>query len=177
MDSMSTEDTSGSKSPGGPSALVSLLYLFAFLGFVFLVAAAGGAVTATSVGDWYQTLIKPPLTPAPWVFPVVWNFLYFLMAISAWLIWRTTGSFDRSGLPLAIFGAQLSLNLAWSILFFGLQNPLLAAVEIVFLDTAVLGTVVAFARFSRLAALLLLPYLAWALFATYLNIGIVVLNR
>jgi len=177
MDSMSAEDTSGSEPSGGPSALVSLLYLFAFLGVVFLVSAAGGAVTATSVGDWYQTLSKPPLTPAPWVFPVVWNFLYFLMAISAWLVWRTTGSFDRSGLPLAIFGAQLSLNLAWSIVFFGLQNPPLAAAEIVFLDLAILGTVVAFAKYSRLAALLLLPYLAWALFAAYLTVGIAVLNR
>ena len=173
----SNDPSPDNKARPGPGTLMSLVCLFGFLIVVFIVAGAGGAVTATSVGDWYQELVKPPLNPDEWVFPVVWNFLYFLMAISAWLIWRTTGSFDRSGLPLAIFGAQLSLNLAWSILFFGLQNPLLAAVEIVFLDLAVLGTVAAFARYSRLAAILLLPYLAWALFATYLNTGIAVLNH
>jgi tryptophan-rich sensory protein len=170
---MSTEEQSAAE---GPSTLTSILYLFAFLASVFLAAAAGGAVTATSVGEWYQTLIKPPLTPAPWVFPVVWNFLYFLMAIAAWLVWRLAGSFDRAGLPLAIFGLQLSLNLTWSILFFGLQSPTLAAVEVVLLDIAVVGTIVSFARYSRLSALLLLPYLAWILFATYLTIGIAVLN-
>ncbi len=173
---MSIEDKGAADPSGGPNTLTSLLYLFAFLAVVFLAAAAGGAVTATSVGDWYQTLIKPPLTPAPWVFPVVWNFLYFLMAISAWLVWRTTGSFDRSGPPLAIFGAQLSLNLTWSILFFGLKNPTLAAVEVVILDIAVAGTILSFARYNRLSALLLLPYLAWVLFATYLTIGLAVLN-
>lgn len=174
---MSTEDNSVSDPAGAPSAIISLLYLFAFLAVIFLAAAAGGAVTATSVGDWYQTLIKPPLTPDPWVFPVVWNFLYFLMAISAWLVWRTTGSFDRSGLPLAIFGVQLSLNLTWSILFFGLKSPTLASVEAVILDIAVAGTIASFARYSRLSAVLLLPYLAWVLFATYLTIGIAVLNQ
>ncbi len=174
---MSTEDNSVSDPAGGPSALTSLLYLFAFLAAVFLAAAAGGAVTATSVNDWYQLLEKPPLTPVPWVFPVVWNFLYFLMAIAAWLVWRTTGSFDRSGLPLAIFGCQLSLNLTWSILFFGLKSPTLASVEVIFLDIALIGTIASFARYSRLSAILLLPYLAWVLFATYLTIGIAVLNQ
>lgn len=173
---MSTDDKSAGRPAEGPSTFISLLYLFAFLASVFLAAAAGGAVTATSVGSWYQTLIKPPLTPEPWVFPLVWNFLYFLMAIAAWLVWRSAGSFDRSGLPLAIFGAQLSLNLTWSILFFGLMSPTLAAVEAVFLDIAVIGTVAAFAHHSRLSALLLLPYLAWVLFATYLTIGIALLN-
>jgi translocator protein len=160
----------------GPSALVSLFYLFVFLGVVFAVGAAGGAVTATSVGDWYTTLEKPALTPAPWVFPVVWNFLYFLMAIAAWLVWRAAGSFDEAGFALALFGAQLSLNLAWSIVFFGLQSPALGVLAAIALDIAIGGTIFAFLKFSRLAAFLLAPYLLWALFATYLTLGIAVLN-
>lgn len=171
---MSTEQSP--RAAHGPSALMSLLYLFAFLGVVFATAVAGGAVTATSVGDWYVTLEKPLLTPEPWVFPVVWNFLYFLMAISAWLVWRIAGSFDAAGFPLALFGTQLSLNLAWSIIFFGLKNPPLAILGIVVLDIAIALTIFAFLKFSRLAALLLAPYLLWALFATYLTIGIAVLN-
>ena len=160
----------------GPSALVSLFYLFVFLGVVFTVAAAGGAVTATSVGDWYVTLEKPAFTPESWVFPVVWNFLYFLMAISAWLVWRSAGSFDEVGFALALFGAQLSLNLAWSIVFFGLKSPTLGILVSVALDIAILATIVAFLRFNRLSALLLAPYLLWSLFATYLTIGIAILN-
>ncbi len=174
-------NTEPAKAPGqhaeSPGALASLFYLFVFIAVVFLVAAAGGAVTATSVNDWYPTLEKPPFIPAPWVFPLVWNLLYFMMAIAAWLVWKATGSFDRSGYPLAIFGAQLSLNLAWSILFFGLKNPVLGVIDVVFLDVAVAATIIAFARFSRLAALLLLPYFFWSLFATYLTIGVAVLNR
>ncbi|MBX3446270.1 MAG: tryptophan-rich sensory protein [Parvibaculaceae bacterium] len=174
---MSTEP--GSPAPGAeaPSALISLFYLFVFLLVVFAAGAAGGAVTATSVGDWYQALEKPPLTPASWVFPVVWNLLYFMMAISAWLVWRAAGSFDRAGFALALFGAQLSLNLAWSIVFFGLKSPVLGVIDILLLDAALVGTILAFAAHSRLAALLLLPYLGWALFATYLTVAIAVLNR
>ena len=174
-------NTEPAKIPGhsaqNPGALASLLYLFVFIAVVFLVAAAGGTVTATSVNYWYPTLEKPPLIPAPWVFPLVWNFLYFMMAIAAWLVWKATGSFDRSGYPLAIFGAQLSLNLAWSILFFGLKSPVLGVIDVLLLDVAVAATIIAFARFSRLAALLLVPYFFWSLFATYLTIGVAVLNR
>lgn len=174
---MSTEPGNASPGTDAPSALVSLFYLFVFLIVVFTVAAAGGAVTSTSVGDWYQTLEKPPLTPAPWVFPVVWNLLYFMMGVSAWLVWRAAGSFDKAGFALALFGGQLSLNLAWSIVFFGLQSPVLGVIDILLLNGALVGTILAFAAHSRLAALLLLPYLAWALFATYLTVAIAILNR
>ncbi|ABS62251.1 TspO and MBR like protein [Parvibaculum lavamentivorans DS-1] len=160
----------------GPSPLVSLAYLFVFLAVVFLAAAAGGAITSTSVGTWYQDLAKPALTPARWVFPVAWNFLYFLMAISAWLVWRAAGSFDRAGFALSLFGIQLSLNLSWSIVFFGLMSPSLGIAAIIALDLAIIGTMLAFFGISRLAALLLVPYLGWTLFATYLTIAIAVLN-
>src|SRR5690606_27069613 len=105
-----------------------------------------------------------------------WNFLYFLMAISAWLVWRAAGSFDAAGFALALFGAQLSLNLAWSIVFFGLQSPALGVLCAIALDIAIAGTILAFLPVNRLSALLLVPYLFWALFATYLTVGIAILN-
>lgn len=172
---MSTETTR--RAPvTGPSPLISLGCLFIFLGVVFVAAAAGGSVTATSVGGWYGGLVKPFLTPAPWVFPVVWNFLYFMMAIAAWLVWRAAGSFDRAGFALSLFGIQLSFNLAWSIVFFGLKSPVLGVAVILALDVAIAGTIWAFLHTSRLAALLMLPYLAWSLFATYLTVAIALLN-
>tara|TARA_R110002110_G_scaffold66876_3_gene182769 strand:+ start:6610 stop:7137 length:528 start_codon:yes stop_codon:yes gene_type:complete len=173
---MSTDDIRSPATESGPSALVSLVYLFTFMAIVFIAAAAGGAVTATDSGVWYASLVKPALTPAPWVFPIVWNSLYFLMAISAWLVWRAAGNFDRAGPALCLFGIQLSLNLSWSIVFFGLQSPILSLINILALDLAVAGTIFAFLKTSRLAGTLLVPYLGWALFATYLTAGVVVLN-
>jgi len=170
-----TPRTAAKESPG-PGALLSLAGLFGFLIVIFAVGWAGGAVTATSVGDWYEALAKPPLNPDKWIFPVVWNFLFFLMAISAWLVWRAAGSFDKAGGQLSLFGIQLTLNLAWSIVFFGLKSPALAVLVVLALDGAILLTFMAFLKVDRLAGLLLLPYLAWTLFATYLTIGIALLN-
>jgi len=176
MTTESPSPYSAGKASAGPSALTSLLCLFGFLIVVFIVGWAGGAVTATSVGDWYEALAKPPLNPDRWVFPIAWNFLYFLMAISAWLVWRTAGSFDKAGGPLALFGMQLALNLSWSIVFFGLKSPTLAVATVLVLVIAIALTVVAFFKVDRLAGWLLVPYLGWTLFATYLTIGIALLN-
>ncbi|WP_339832127.1 TspO/MBR family protein [uncultured Parvibaculum sp.] len=172
----SNDPSPDNKARPGPGTLMSLVCLFGFLIVVFIVAGAGGAVTATSVGDWYQELVKPPLNPDEWVFPVVWNFLYFLMAISAWLVWRAAGSFDKAGGPLSLFGMQLALNLSWSIVFFGLKSPALAVLVVLALDAAIILMVMAFLKFDRLAGLLQLPYLAWTLFATYLTVSIALLN-
>ena len=155
----SNDPSPDNKARPGPGTLMSLVCLFGFLIVVFIVAGAGGAVTATSVGDWYQELVKPPLNPDEWVFPVVWNFLYFLMAISAWLVWRAAGSFDKAGGPLS-----------------GLKSPALAVLVVLALDAAIILMVMAFLKFDRLAGLLQLPYLAWTLFATYLTVSIALLN-
>ena len=87
------------------------------------VAGIGGAITRTSVSDWYQDLHKPSFNPPDWVFTPVWISLFLLMGISAWMVWRTTG-FARGRIPLTIFGLQLALNLAWSYIFFGVQFDL-----------------------------------------------------
>ncbi|MBI1260681.1 MAG: tryptophan-rich sensory protein [Rhizobiales bacterium] len=159
-----------------PSVTLSILVLIGFLAVVFIFAAAGGNVTASSVQDWYPTLNKPPLTPPNWVFAPVWTFLFFLMGVSAWLVWRKAGGLRQAHAALPLFFAQLGLNLGWSVSFFGMRNPAIASIEIVFLLAMILATILVFASIERLAAILMLPYLAWTSFATYLTFAIWWLN-
>ena len=154
-----------------PSPIRQLAWLSGLIAVCFSAAGIGAAVTATSVGDWYQTLAKPAWTPPDWLFGPVWTGLYFLMAVSAWLVWR------RAGWPcvrasFGWFGAQLALNVGWSAIFFGMQSPGLAFAEIIVLWLAITVTALAFWRESMAAALLLTPYLAWSTFAALLNFAI-----
>src|SRR5690606_12715073 len=100
-----------------------------------------------------------------------------LIAISGWLVWRTAGGFTAAGPAMALFAAQMMFNFAWSVLFFGLHSLGAAVIEVLFLVLAIVATIVAFWRISALAAALLLPYLAWTLFATYLTTAVWLLNR
>ncbi|MEK9968676.1 MAG: TspO/MBR family protein [Ferrovibrio sp.] len=141
----------------------------------FGVSALGGAITAEPVKRWYPDLAKPALTPPDIAFPIVWTLLFALMALAAWRVWRAAGWHQARG-ALALFGLQLVLNLGWSALFFGLQQPGWALAEIVVLAVAIGACMAAFARHDRIAALLLAPYLLWVGFAAYLNAAIWLLN-
>lgn len=145
-------------------ALGLILLLVLCLGVGWL----GSTVTGPAVQTWYPTLELPSFRPGNAAFPIVWTILYVVMAVSAWLVWRKHPFGEVQG-ALALFGVQLALNLAWSFLFFGLQSPLLGLIDIVALDLAIIATIVAFWWYDRMAALLLLPYLAWVLFASTLN--------
>ena len=147
--------------------------LLGFLALCFAVAGIGGAVTATSVETWYRTLMKPAFTPPDRVFGPVWTTLYAMMALAAWLVWRRIGWRDQA---LRLFFAQLALNLAWSILFFGLHLVGLALVDIVVLLVLIAATTLAFWRINRWAGLLLVPYLLWVAYATALNGAIWLMN-
>lgn len=147
----------------------------ALVGFVVLclaVGALGGWATAQSVAEWYPTLAKPSWTPPPWLFAPVWTVLYILMGVSAWLVWKT----GEAKVPMLLFGAQLLLNLAWSFLFFGARSPGLALIDIAALWVAIAAMIFAYAFRSRLAAFLMVPYLAWVSFAMALNAAIFMLN-
>lgn len=172
-----TGENRSSSTASQPGTTATILSLFGFLAIVFVFAAAGGAVTAPQIDGWYAGLAKPALTPVNWVFPIVWNFLFFLIGLAGWLVWRTAGGIDRAGAALSFFLAQLMLNFAWSVIFFGLHSPGGATIEILVLVATVMATVLAFWRISRIAALLMLPYLAWCVFATYLTVAIWLLNR
>ena len=159
-----------------PKASRDLLGLFVFVILCLAVSGVGGAITATSVDTWYQALEKPPFNPPDWVFAPVWTALYILMGISAWRVWRLR-SFEVTGKALAVFAAQLGLNLAWSFLFFGLQRIDLALVEIVILLCTIITNMVMFWRIDRLAGLLFVPYAVWVAYATVLNASLWLLNE
>lgn len=136
----------------------------------------GSLFTSMSVSTWYQTLEKPTFTPPSSVFGPVWTTLYLLMGVAAWLIWRQ--GLDKPGVRVALiaFLVQLGLNTLWSVLFFGLRNPLYGLVDIALLWIAILITILAFYRLSKPASALLLPYIAWVSFAAVLNYYIWRLN-
>ena len=152
--------------------LPSWLALLGYAAAVVAVATIGG-VAAGSSADTYRQVDLPPFAPPSAVFGPVWTVLYALIALSGWLVWRRVG-LDRSMAPYAV---QLVLNAAWTPLFFATGWYGVALVEIVALVVAVVWTVAAFWPRSRLAAVLLLPYLAWVGFATALNASIWWLNR
>jgi|SRR5947208_2558138 len=150
--------------------------LLTFFGICFAVGASGSVFTASSVKTWYPGLLKPAGTPPPYVFAPVWSILYLLIATAAWLVWRQR-IHENVSLALALFFAQLILNGLWSFIFFGLRRPGVALVEIMVLLGAIAMTAMRFAEFSRLAFLLMTPYGAWVLYASYLNFGIWRLNK
>ena len=135
------------------------------------LGAVVGFLTAGSMD--YQSLQKPALAPPGILFPIVWSILYVLMGISY-------GILTEKGLLepklSAVYYIQLGVNLLWSILFFTLEWRLFAFVWILLLDALVAAMVVLFYRKNKLAGLLQLPYLAWVLFASYLNLAIFILN-
>jgi translocator protein len=147
--------------------------LAAFLAVCLAVMAIGGAVTSTTVDTWYQTLEKPDFAPPDWVFGPVWTVLYIMIAVAGWLVWRRAGI---GNLAQGLFAAQLALNLAWTVLFFGMTWIGVAFVEIVILWIAIAATTKSFWGISKTAAVLFLPYLLWVAYAAVLNGAIWVLN-
>ena len=141
----------------------------------FGAAGLGSLLTTPSIGGWYTALLKPSWTPPNWVFGPVWTALYLAMAIAAWLVWRRAG-FAGAKLALALFAAQLILNVCWSAIFFSAHLPGLAFAELVVLWLLILATLVAFWPLSRAASWLMLPYLLWVAFAGALNYAIWRLN-
>lgn len=148
------------------------LVLAGFLVLCFGAAALGSPFIP---GDWYAGLTKPAWNPPSWVFGPVWTALYTMMAVAAWLVWqRSAGGVRR--LALGLFLAQLVLNAAWTPLFFGLHLLGVALAEMLLLWVAIAATIIAFHRVHRLAAWLLVPYLAWVSFAAFLNLALWRLN-
>lgn len=138
-----------------------------------LAGIIGSFFTVSSVGTWYAAINKPSFNPPSWVFGPVWITLYTMMGISLYLVWR---SGNRDWVVFGVFGLQLVLNAAWSILFFGLQSPGIAFAEIIVLWLSILATIFLFFNVSRAAAYLLIPYALWVTFAAVLNFAIWRLN-
>ncbi len=140
-----------------------------------LIGFLGSFFTSSSVESWYATLDKPSFNPPNWLFAPVWTTLFVLIGISFYLAWKKDFGKNKKA-AIAVYSLQLLLNLFWSLLFFGLKNPLLALAELAVLWAAILANAVLFYRISTLAGLLLVPYLLWVSFAGILNYFIFALN-
>jgi benzodiazapine receptor len=142
---------------------------------VCFAASAVGALATLQAQSFYSQLAQPTWAPPSWLFGPVWSALYAMMAIAAWLVWRT-GGFRVNRIALSLFLVQLALNSLWSWLFFTWLLGALAFADIVFLWGLIAATIVSFWRVRRLAGALLIPYLLWVTFAAALNFSVWQLN-
>lgn len=171
------------RAPFRPRTARSTLALIAFLAISFGVAALGSLATIQNVDGWYADAEKVFWNPPNAVFGPVWTVLYTLMSVAAWLVWRQSAAEPAAvRRALTVYVVQLVLNAVWTPIFFGLYpsaGPValwLALIVIIAVDVMVLVTMLRFWPVRRLAAVLLIPYWAWVLYATTLNAGLAVLN-
>lgn len=151
--------------------LTILLSIALAEGVGFLSGFLSGDIRAV-----YESLNQPPLAPPGWLFPIAWGILYALMGIAAGLIFLNNGEPRAREQALIYYGVQLAVNFSWSIIFFRFQSFWLAVVIILILDLLVWITLRQFRRISKVAGGLMIPYLLWLLFATYLATGVFFLN-
>lgn len=136
-----------------------IVYSFAFIGSIF---------TAQTVGsEWYKS-IRPTITPPNWVFPIVWNILFFLIAISFYLAWMKSGKKQKIKITI-VFGINLLLNVIWSFLFFSLQNPIFAFFDLIVFWLSIMAMILVTWKINKTSSYLLIPYLLWVSFAGILN--------
>ena len=145
------------------------------VGWIILCFAAPAVSASIPPGSWYAGINKPTWNPPGWIFGPVWTFLYVTMAIAAWRVWLK-GGFREQRKALGLFLLQLALNAAWTPIFFGAHWLGVAFAEILLLWLAILLTLLAFQKVDKLAAGLLVPYLAWVSFASVLNFTLWRLN-
>lgn len=166
----------GEPEPGARrSRLASAVGLVAIGGMTTAAAVVGARATVPAVDDWYAGLDKPGFTPPSSVFGPVWSGLYVLIALSGWRVWKAPRS-RRRNVALALWGAQLLLNAAWSPLFFGLRRPRAALIDLAALGVTTAAFTLAARRVDRPAAMVMLPYLGWLGYAAAINEEIVRLN-
>ncbi len=152
--------------------------IIVFIGSIlvsFAAGAVGSLATVPNIPSWYAGLGKPPLLPPNWVFGPVWTLLYLLMGIALALVILHKSKQSKNH-AYVWFGTQLVLNTLWSIVFFGLHQPWLGAGIIIALIASIVMMINSFRRLVPATLWLLLPYLAWVCFATYLNMGVALLN-
>lgn len=136
----------------------------------------GSAFTFSQIPTWYATLNQPSFNPPSWVFGPVWTTLYLLMGIALYLVWEKGIKNPKVKEAVIFFAVQLALNVAWSVIFFGLHNIGIALAEIIVLWVFILATTVKFFRINPAAGWLMVPYLAWSTFATFLTYSYWTLN-
>ena len=153
-----------------------IIKLIISIGVPLLVGGVGGLVTTPAISTWYATLNKPWFTPPSWIFGPVWTTLYILMGLALFLVWRSPRSRTRD-IGIALFAAQLAVNLFWSFAFFGMENTLYGVFTIVPLWILIAATIYQFYKVNKGAAYLMVPYILWVSIATALNTAVYLLNR
>jgi len=143
----------------------------------FAAGGIGSIFTTKSIPEWYARLNKPRFTPPNWAFGPVWTILYILMGISVFLVWQNGLSNEGILLAFTLFWIQLTFNALWSIVFFGIRSKEGGIFIIITLWLLILATIITSFPVSRWAGALLIPYILWVSLASYLNIGIWLLNR
>lgn len=148
------------------------IYLIIAIVICQLAGVIGSFFTVSSVKTWYLTLAKPSFQPPSWLFSPVWITLFVLMGISLYLILLKKNNRQA----IIWFSSQLVLNILWSVIFFGMQQPTYAFIEIIVLWIAILVTIIKCYKLSKSAAYLMMPYILWVTFAAVLNFAIAYLN-
>ncbi|MBU2416353.1 tryptophan-rich sensory protein [Patescibacteria group bacterium] len=141
-----------------------------------LAGIVGSLFTTSAIPTWYATLQRPSFSPPNWLFGPAWITLYILMGISIYLIWQKVEKNKTAGGAMWLFWIHLFFNAIWSIIFFGLQNPGLAFINIIIIWLLIIALMVKFWKINRWATYLLIPYLLWVSFASVLNYFIWYLN-
>ncbi len=150
--------------------------LFISILIPLLVGGISGLFTSSAVEGWYAVANKPSFNPPNWIFAPVWTTLYVLMGIAFYMVWKSDAFSGVKQTAIILFAVQLTLNFFWSFIFFKLQQPGWALVEITFMWLAILFTILSFGKISATAAWLLVPYICWVSFALVLNYAIWKLN-
>jgi tryptophan-rich sensory protein len=148
----------------------NIVGLIVWIGISF-TAAGVGVIASSKAQSFYAQLNRPRWAPPGWVFGPVWTTLYAMMGVSAWLVWRG-GGWSGASFALKLFIVQLVFNALWTWLFFAWRRGALSIADILILDVLIVATIMAFGAVSALAAVLLIPYICWVLFATALNVSL-----
>lgn len=146
-----------------------------FLAIPLIVGTLSGVLF--SAGEEYGAMVKPPLSPPSWLFPVVWTILFALMGVSSYLVYREHVSRGEKKTALIIYGLQLLVNFFWPLFFFKLEIFLFSFIWLVLLWVLVLVMIVKFNKINKTAGMLQIPYILWLTFAAYLNLAVYFLNR
>ena len=155
---------------------VDIIKLIVSVAVLLLAGLVSTVFTLNSLSTWYATLNKPWFNPPNVVFGPIWTILYILMGLALFLIWRSPRTRARD-IGIALFAAQLAVNVIWTLGFFGLENTLYGLLAIVPLWILIAATIYQFYKVDRLASYLLVPYIVWVTIATALNASIYLLNR
>ncbi len=117
---------------------------------------------------WFESLNKPDIFPPPALFGIVWGILYVVIGAALALVVSAWGARGR-GIAIIVFALHFLGNLAWTPVFFGMQDMMSGLYVLCYVVVSLIAVIAVFWRVRRIAGLMLLPYLAWAMFATVLN--------